>query len=136
MQIGQLRIRSDAGEQFLDAQTGEEVRLRRQAQFNAAAGLRRAADGAEIDMRVSRSLGYKAKAIVNGQFVDVVNRALTPTREEVKLANKLIKAFDEARVAAGEKRIPGAIVDGFLVEVPDYLAARRLIARAAQFGIS
>lgn len=93
-------------------------------------------EGAELDMQITRNLGYKAKAIVNAQFVDVVNRTLTPTHAEVVLANKIVKTFDEARVAAGERRIPGAIVDGFLVEVPDYLAARRLLARASQFGIS
>ena len=93
-------------------------------------------EGAEADMRLSRNLGYKAKAVVNPQFVEVVNRVLTPTSSEVRLASRMIAAFDEARIAAGEKRIPGAIVDGFLVEVPDYLAAKRLLARAAQFGIS
>ncbi|MCA8031203.1 HpcH/HpaI aldolase/citrate lyase family protein [Burkholderia cepacia] len=93
-------------------------------------------EGAELDMRVSRGLGYHAKAIVNAQFVPVVNRVLTPTADEVALARRVIDAFDTARRASGGRRVAAAVVDGFLAEVPDYLAAHRLIARATQFGIA
>jgi citrate lyase subunit beta/citryl-CoA lyase len=93
-------------------------------------------EGAERDMHVSRGLGYQAKAIVNAQFVPVVNRVLTPTSDEVALARRVIDAFDTARRESGGRRVAAAVVDGFLAEVPDYLAAHRLIARATQFGIA
>lgn len=93
-------------------------------------------EGAELDMRVSRSLGYKAKAIVNAPFVPIVNRVLTPTADEVATARRVIHAFDTAREQSNGKRVAAAVVDGFLAEVPDYLAAHRLIARATQFGLA
>ncbi|WP_175961382.1 HpcH/HpaI aldolase/citrate lyase family protein [Burkholderia pyrrocinia] len=99
-------------------------------------GAERTRAGRELDMRVSRGLGYQAKAIVNAQFVPVVNRVLTPTADEVALARRVIDAFDTARRESGGRRVAAAVVDGFLAEVPDYLAAHRLIARATRFGIA
>ncbi|MEO3713825.1 HpcH/HpaI aldolase/citrate lyase family protein [Roseateles flavus] len=92
-------------------------------------------EGAELDMQRCRDLGFRSKAIVNAQFVPVVNRWLTPTAAELSLARRVIQAFDEARSRSGGKRVPAAVVDGFLAEIPDYLAAQRLIARAIQFGM-
>ena len=92
-------------------------------------------EGAELDMERSRDIGFRAKAIVNAQFVPVVNRWLTPSAADRALARRVIQAFDEARSQSGGKRVPAAVVDGFLAEIPDYLAAHRLLARAAQFGL-
>lgn len=92
-------------------------------------------EGAELDMQRSRDMGFRAKAIVNEQFVPVVNRWLTPSAADRALARRVIQAFDEARSQAGGKRVPAAVVDGFLAEIPDYLAAHRLLARATQFGL-
>lgn len=92
-------------------------------------------EGAELDMERSRDIGFRAKAIVNAQFVPVVNRWLTPSAADRALARRVIQAFDEARRQSGGKRVPAAVVDGFLAEIPDYLAAHRLLARAAQFGL-
>ncbi len=92
-------------------------------------------EGAELDMQRCRDLGYRAKAIVNAQFTSVVNRWLTPSAADLALARRVVQAFDQARSQSGGKRVPAAVVDGFLTEVPDYLAAQRLIARALQFGM-
>lgn len=92
-------------------------------------------EGAELDMERSRDIGFRAKAIVNAQFVPVVNRWLTLSAADRALARRVIQAFDEARSQSGGKRVPAAVVDGFLAEIPDYLAAHRLLARAAQFGL-
>ena len=69
------------------------------------------------------------------KFVPVVNRWLTLSAADRALARRVIQAFDEARSQSGGKRVPAAVVDGFLAEIPDYLAAHRLLARAAQFGL-
>jgi citrate lyase subunit beta/citryl-CoA lyase len=71
---------------------------------------------AEIDTRYARGLGYKAKSIVNP--------------EEVRHATRIVAAFEAAR-AQGLDR---AEVDALMVEVPTYLAAKRLLARAAELG--
>lgn len=86
--------------------------------------------GAEAEARSARRLGYKAKSLVSPAHAAVVNRALTPSAEEVARARRLVAAFEAAR-AAGRDR---AEMDGLLVEVPAYAAALRLLARADDLG--
>ena len=82
--------------------------------------------GCEAETRFARRLGYRSKSCVTHAHAALINRALTPSDEEVAKARRLIAAFEAAR-ARGEER---ADVDGNLVEVPSYLNAKRLIARA------
>jgi len=82
-------------------------------------------EGAQADMQTSRSIGYKAKAVVNTSLVELTNRSLTPSPEQVASAKKQIAAFDVAR-ASGETR---AEVDGLVVEFPSYFSAKRLLQR-------
>jgi citrate lyase subunit beta/citryl-CoA lyase len=82
---------------------------------------------AEADLIHARALGFKAKSIVNTDQVALVNRLLTPSAEEVAKARRMVAAFEAAR-ARGEDR---AEVEGLFVEVPTYLAAQRLLRRAA-----
>jgi citrate lyase subunit beta/citryl-CoA lyase len=88
------------------------------------------ADGAERDARQARRLGYRCKSLVRAEHAAAINRALTPSHAEVERARALIAAFDGAR-ARGEDR---ALVDGAWVEVPTYLTARRLLARAERLS--
>lgn len=87
----------------------------------------RDAEGVERDTRWARRLGYRAKSLVDPSHATIVNRALTPSADEVAHARRLVAAFEAAR-ERGEGR---AEVDGSLVEVPAYLTALRLVARAA-----
>jgi citrate lyase subunit beta / citryl-CoA lyase len=82
---------------------------------------------AEADLRRARALGFKAKSIVNTDQVALVNRLLTPSAAEVAKARRMVAVFEAAR-ARGQDR---AEVDGLFVEVPTYLAAQRLLRRAA-----
>jgi citrate lyase subunit beta / citryl-CoA lyase len=82
--------------------------------------------GCEAEARFVRRLGYRAKSCVVPAHAALVNRVLTPSAEEVAKARRIVAAFDTAR-AGGEER---ADVDGNLVEVPTYMNARRLLARA------
>jgi citrate lyase subunit beta/citryl-CoA lyase len=90
------------------------------------------AAGAAADARAARRLGYKAKSAVDPAHVDAINAVLTPSRAEVAEAERLVAAFDAAR-AAGRDRVE---VDGALVELPRYLGAKRLIARARDLGVA
>lgn len=85
---------------------------------------------AESDIRYARALGYKAKSIVNADQVALVNRILTPSFEEIRHATRIVAAFEAAR-AQGLDR---AEVDALMVEVPTYLAAKRLLARATELA--
>ena len=87
--------------------------------------------GLEADSRAARRLGYCAKSAVHTEHAAIINRVLTPSAEEIASARRLVEAFESAQ-AAGQARVE---VDGSLVEVPIYLNARRLLARAAELGV-
>lgn len=83
--------------------------------------------GCEAEACFARRLGYRAKSCVAPSHVTLINRVLTPSAEEVAKAERLIAAFEAARAKGADR----ADVDGNLVEVPSYLNAKRLVARAA-----
>jgi citrate lyase subunit beta / citryl-CoA lyase len=81
------------------------------------------AKGASADARYARRLGYRMKSLVEPSHAKAINGAFTPTAVQVKRARRIVAAFEKAR-AAGRER---ATVDGALIEVPIYAAARRLL---------
>jgi citrate lyase subunit beta/citryl-CoA lyase len=83
-------------------------------------------EGARADTLHARRLGYHAKSVVSPLHVAAVNDVLTPGEESVGRAQRLVAVFEAAR-AAGRDRVEH---EGSLVEVPTYLTAKRLIARA------
>ena len=76
-------------------------------------------------------MGYQAKSAVHAEHPGIINRALTPSTEEIADARRLVAAFESAQ-AAGQGRVE---VDGSLVEVPIYLNARRVLDRAVELGV-
>lgn len=90
----------------------------------------RGVEDAEQDLIWARSLGYKAKSVVNLDQVPLVNRLLTPSDTERAEAEAMVSAFEAGR-ARGEDRV---LVNGLMVEVPTYRAARRLIERHAKLA--
>ena len=82
------------------------------------------AKGAAAEARHARSLGYRMKSLVHPAHARAVNAALTPTGAQLRKARRVVRAFESAR-AAGRDR---ASVDGALIEVPIYAAARRLLS--------
>lgn len=85
------------------------------------------ARGAAADARYAKRLGYRAKSLVAPAHAKAIGRALTPQPAELARARRIVTAFEAAR-AAGRER---ARVDGLLVEVPVYAAAKRLLAAQA-----
>lgn len=89
------------------------------------------AEGCAVDARRARALGYVAKSAVHPSHVAVINAVMTPSSEEVRQARVLLAAFEAAR-ARGEDRVE---VAGLIVEMPTYLSAQRLLARAEALGV-
>jgi citrate lyase subunit beta/citryl-CoA lyase len=89
------------------------------------------AEGAAAEAQTARRLGYTAKSLVRPSHAEAVNAALTPSADEIAHAGAIVTAFETAR-ARGEDR---ATLDGHLVEKPTYTGARRLLARATEFGL-
>lgn len=83
------------------------------------------ARGAAADARYAKRLGYRAKSLVLPAHAVAINRVFTPQRVEIARARRIVAAFERAR-AAGHER---AQVDGALIEVPIYAAAKRLLTR-------
>ena len=82
------------------------------------------ARGAAADARYAKRLGYRAKSLVAAGHAAAINRVFTPQPAEIAHARRIVAAFERAR-AAGRER---AQVDGALIEVPIYAAAKRLLA--------
>ena len=79
--------------------------------------------GAVADARYARRLGYRMKSLVEPSHARAINRVFTASARELARARRIVEAFERAR-AAGKDR---AKVDGALIEVPIYAAAKRLL---------
>jgi len=86
------------------------------------------AKGAAADARHARRLGYRMKSLVAAAHAEAINKVFTPSALEIRSAKRLVDAFEKSRKEGKER----ATVDGRLVEVPVYSAARRLLARAGR----
>ena len=84
--------------------------------------------GAVADARYAKRLGYRMKSLVDPSHARAINAVFTPTRAELAKARKIVTAFEKAR-AAGKDR---AKVDGALIEVPIYAAAKRLLESSSR----
>jgi len=84
--------------------------------------------GALADARYAKRLGYRMKSLVDPSHARAINAVFTPSARELAHARKVVAAFERAR-AAGKER---AKVDGALIEVPIYAAAKRLLAQAVR----
>jgi citrate lyase subunit beta/citryl-CoA lyase len=82
------------------------------------------AKGAAADARYAKSLGYRMKSLVDASHARAVNGVFSP---DMRRARRIVAAFESAR-AKGRER---ARVDGALIEVPAYAAAKRLLESAA-----
>ncbi len=81
--------------------------------------------GAVADARYAKRLGYRMKSLVDPSHATALNAVFSPSKAELAKARKIVAAFEKAR-AAGKER---AKVDGALIEVPIYAAAKRLLGR-------
>jgi citrate lyase subunit beta/citryl-CoA lyase len=85
------------------------------------------AKGAVRDAKYAKSLGYRMKSLVLAEHADALNEVFSISKSERRQAEKIVRAFEKARARGGER----AKVDGKLVEVPIYSAAKRLLSSAA-----
>ena len=86
----------------------------------------RDAEGVVADTLRARRLGYRAKSLVVAGHARLINTALTPAATDVTQARRVIAAFEQAR----GQGLGGVELDGSMLELPIYLNAKRLVARA------
>jgi citrate lyase subunit beta/citryl-CoA lyase len=82
--------------------------------------------GAREEARHVARMGFTGKFVIHPSHVAAVNEAFTPSVEEVADARGLVDAFDKA-IAAG---LGIGTYKGRMIDKPDALQARRVLARA------
>ena len=102
-----------------------------------AAGVEHVLDGAYSNVRdpeglricceAARKLGYRGKSVIHPNQIETVNRAFTPTAQELDYYRRVIESFDAA-VARGSA---ATTVDGKLVDYAMVGMAKRVLASAA-----
>jgi citrate lyase subunit beta/citryl-CoA lyase len=83
-------------------------------------------EGLEAECRLARSLGFRGKACIHPDQVEVVNGAFAPSERELDRAQRIVEAFEHG---LGEGR--GAVaLDGEMIDLPVVERARQLLAQA------
>ena len=108
---------------------------------SAAAGIRGPVDrvfldvrdrnGLETDTRFARSLGFRGKACIHPDQVEVVNRVFTPSDEELSEARRVVEAYEQA-VGEGEGV---TALDGEMIDLPVVERARQVLALAERSAV-
>jgi citrate lyase subunit beta / citryl-CoA lyase len=80
--------------------------------------------GAARDAKYAKRLGYRMKSLVATGHAAAINKVFSISEAELRNARRIVEAFDQAR-GQGKGR---AKVDGKLVEMPIYSAAKRLLS--------
>ena len=82
-------------------------------------------DGLQKDCDRARSFGFTGKFAIHPAQIVIINRAFSPSDEQVDQARREIAAFEEA-----EHRGRGSTsLDGQVIDVPVVERARKLIRR-------
>ncbi|MEI7873540.1 MAG: CoA ester lyase [Alphaproteobacteria bacterium] len=80
-------------------------------------------DGIANSAKRAKQLGFQGKMCIYPPQVEVVNRAFTPTEEEIAFARRVVAAFDDAE-REGSSSIQ---LDGFFIDYPIVYKARRTL---------
>jgi citrate lyase subunit beta/citryl-CoA lyase len=86
--------------------------------------------GLTAETEFVQSIGFKGKYLIHPSQIELVNRAFTPTDDEIQLARIRVEAYDEA-LARGEGSVQ---VDGRMIDEPVAQRARDLLAYAQAVG--
>lgn len=88
-------------------------------------------EGLQEDLKMTRGLGFDGKTVIHPRQIDLVNAAFTPTKKEIRNAQRIIDALEE-----GAKNHTGVVVvDGSMVDKPMEIRARTVLAQAEAAGI-
>jgi (S)-citramalyl-CoA lyase len=69
-------------------------------------------------------LGFSGKAAIHPAQIEPIHRAFAPTAEQIKRAQEVIQLYEQMAATGA------ALLDGKLVDLPVYLAAKNLLAAA------
>lgn len=88
-------------------------------------------EGLERDLEMTRTLGFDGKTCVHPRQIDTVNACFTPSLKEVRYAQRVLAALEEA----ARNHTGVCTLDGGMVDKPMELRARTTLAKARAAGI-
>ena len=88
-------------------------------------------EGLERDLEMTRTLGLDGKTCVHPRQIDAVNACFTPSLKEVRYAQRVLAALEEA----ARNHTGVCTLDGGMVDKPMELRARTTLAKARAAGI-
>ncbi len=88
----------------------------------------RDADGLQREALAARRLGFAGKLVIHPTQVPVVQRAFTPTEQEIEHARRVVEA------ARTDDSLGVFLLDGKMVDAPVLRAAERTLARSIRPG--
>jgi citrate lyase subunit beta/citryl-CoA lyase len=80
-------------------------------------------EGLLRECQVARQLGYKGKFAIHPKQIEIINRAFSPSENELVYAEKVVQAFNKAQ----EANLGVITVDGKMVDPPVVERARQLL---------
>lgn len=81
-------------------------------------------DGLEAESVQAKKDGYTCKVAIHPDQVDIINRAFTPTEDEIAHAQKIVDAF------AANPGMGTVGIDGMMIDMPHLKQARNILAMA------
>ncbi len=85
-------------------------------------------EGAEADARTARAFGFDGKAAISPRHLAGINRAFSPSAEEIAYAREVLDA-----IAAGKRQGRGAVaLHGKMIDAPIVARAGQTLAAAAE----
>ena len=88
-------------------------------------------EGLQRDLEMTRTLGFDGNTCVHPRQIDAVNACFTPSAKEIRNAERVLAALDEA----AKNHTGVCTLDGSMVDKPMELRARTTLAKAAAAGI-
>jgi citrate lyase beta subunit len=88
-------------------------------------------EGLEADARYARSLGFRGKACIHPDQVEIVNRVFIPSDDELSRARRVVEAYEQA-VGVGEGV---TALDGEMIDLPVVERARQVLALAERSAV-
>lgn len=85
------------------------------------------AEGLKQECCQGRDMGFDGKTLIHPSQIEITNQVFSPSEEEIDLAKRQIKAYEEAQ----EKGLGIAIVDGSIVENLHIVTAQSTLAKVA-----
>jgi len=89
-------------------------------------------EGVTSDSIQARRLGFTGKSTFHPGQIDIINEIFSPSAEDVDLAQRVVKAFEEAQ-AAGSGSVA---LGGQLIDLPIVERARRVLKLRDSLGVA